>query len=132
VTSASVDKALPTVIRQFFQEEIQEVLLVSKAAEWPADNPAVEFARNDFDAERSGDALLIPRPYMLMHWDPTRGSGHGSIYDYDTHVPLIFWGRPFRPGAKSTDTTPYDLAPTLAGLLRLDLPHAVGKSRLPN
>ncbi len=132
VTSSSVDKALPTVIRQFFQEEIQEVLLVSKAAEWPSDNPAVEFARNDFDAERSGDALLIPRPHVLMHWDPARGSGHGSIYDYDTHVPLIFWGGPFHPRANPTDTTPYDLAPTLARLLGLDLPHAVGQSRLPN
>jgi hypothetical protein len=132
VTSADVDKVLPRVVRQFFQEEIQEVLLVSKRSEWPSDNPAVEFARNDFDAERSGDALLIPRPYVLMHWDPARGSGHGSIYDYDTHVPLIFWGGPFRPGANSTDSTPYDLAPTLARLLGLDLPHAVGKSRLAN
>jgi len=132
VTSADVDKVLPRVVRQFFQEEIQEVLLVSKRSEWPSDNPAVEFARNDFDAERSGDALLIPRPYVLMHWDPARGSGHGSIYDYDTHVPLIFWGGPFRSRANPADTTPYDLAPTLARLLGLDLPHAVGKSRLPN
>jgi hypothetical protein len=132
VASADVDKALPKVIGQFFREEIQEVLLVSNRAEWPADDPAVEFARNDFDAERSGDAFLVPRPYVLMHWDPARGSGHGSIYDYDTHVPLIFWGGPFQPEASSAETTPYDLAPTLAQLLRLDLADAVGKSRLPN
>jgi predicted AlkP superfamily pyrophosphatase or phosphodiesterase len=132
VTSADVDKALPRVIRQFFQEEIQEVLLVSKRLEWPTDDPAVEFAQNDFDAERSGDAFLVPRPYVLMHWDPARGSGHGSIYDYDTHVPLIFWGGPFRPETSSAEATPYDLAPTLARLLGLDLPNAVGKSRLPN
>ena len=68
------------------------MLLVSERDRWPADNPATEFARNDFDAERSGDAFLVPRPGVLMHWDPGRGSHHGSHHEYDTHVPLVFWG----------------------------------------
>jgi arylsulfatase A-like enzyme len=66
-----------------------------------------------------------------MHWDPARGSGHGSHYDYDTHVPLIFWGAAFKSAESAEETTPYDLAPTLAQLLGLELPDAVGRSRLP-
>jgi hypothetical protein len=132
VGSAQVDGVLPGVIGRFFAEEIQETLLASKRAEWPSDDPAVEFAANDFDPERSGDALLVPRPYVLMHWDPARGSGHGSHYDYDTNVPLVFWGGPFRAASSSSDTTPYDLAPTLAGLLDVTLPAAVGKPRYPS
>ena len=132
MNSAEVDVALPRVMGQFFREEIQGVLLVSRRSEWPKDDPAVEYALNDFDAERSGDAFLVPRPYVLMHWDPARGSGHGSHYDYDTNVPLVFWGGPFRAGEKASHSTPYDLAPTLARLLGVKLPDAVGTDRLPN
>ena len=95
-----------------------------------AGEPATEFANNDFDAARSGDALLIPKPYVLMHWDPARGSGHGSLHEYDTHVPLIFWGAPFAAGAKGTPSAPYDLAPTLGAALGVAVPDAVGHSRL--
>jgi predicted AlkP superfamily pyrophosphatase or phosphodiesterase len=39
---------------------------------------------------------------------------HGAPYDYDTHVPLIFFGRWFAPGRYSEFTRTVDLAPTLA------------------
>ena len=39
---------------------------------------------------------------------------HGSPYDYDTHVPLIFWGSWFKPGKYSEFVRTVDLAPTLA------------------
>jgi arylsulfatase A-like enzyme len=61
-----------------------------------------------------------------------RGSGHGSHYDYDTHVPLIFWGSPFKPGETDEACAPYDLAPTLAELLGLRLPGATGTSHAPH
>ena len=131
VTAASIDAVLPGVVGRFYKEELQEVLLVSQRDRWPADDPAVPFARNDFDAERSGDALLIPRPGVLMHWDPGRGSGHGSHYDYDTHVPLILWGAGFPAERSDTDASPYDVAPTLGHVLGVTLPDAVGRSLAP-
>ena len=39
---------------------------------------------------------------------------HGSPYDYDTHVPLIFWGQWFKPGRYPEFVRTVDLAPTLA------------------
>jgi arylsulfatase A-like enzyme len=39
---------------------------------------------------------------------------HGAPYDYDTHVPLIFFGRWFVPGRYSEFARTVDLAPTLA------------------
>jgi arylsulfatase A-like enzyme len=106
------------------------VLLASQRDRWPEDHPATEFARNGFFPGRSGDALLVPRPGVLMHWDPARGSHHGSHHDYDAHVPLVFWGTPFPAGRRDRDTTPYDLAPTLAELLGVTLPDATGRSLL--
>lgn len=133
VTSAGLDGVLPDAVGSLFREELQEVLLVSERDRWPASDPAVEFARNDLDLERSGDAFLIPRPNVLMHWDPARGSGHGSQYETNTHVPLIFWGGAFAAGTLAQDVAPYDLAPTLAAALGVPLPDAIGRdlSRLP-
>ncbi len=137
VTVENLDQVFPRVVHQLFSEEIEDVLLTSQRSSWPADDsdeggktPAF-FARNDFDAERSGDAFLIPKPNVLMHWDPERGSGHGSQYDYDTQVPLIFWGAPFRASERTEPSAPYDLAPTLAELLGVALPDATGRSLLP-
>jgi hypothetical protein len=42
---------------------------------------------------------------------------HGSVHDLDAHVPLIFYGRPFRPGRYTDRAAVVDLAPTLAAVL---------------
>jgi hypothetical protein len=130
VTVADLDAVFPEAVATLYGEEVEAVLLVSQREQWPADLPATEFARNDFDAERSGDAFLVPRTGVLMHWDPARGSHHGSHHEYDTHVPLVFWGKPFPAGRRDRDSTPYDLAPTLADLLGVKLPAATGRSLL--
>ena len=41
---------------------------------------------------------------------------HGSPRDYDTHVPLIFYGPQFRPGRYGGFVRTVDLAPTLAAI----------------
>ena len=59
---------------------------------------------------------------------PSRGTDHASPYTYDTHVPLAFYGLPFRPGTYRTHAEPVDLAATLASLLGINAPtHAVGR-----
>lgn len=130
VTAETLDAVLPRLITRAFREEIAEVLPVSQRDRWPKDDPAVEFALNDFDPERSGDAFLIPQPNALMHFDPGRGTHHGSHHDYDTHVPLVFWGAGVAAARVNTASTPYDLAPTLAAALGVKLPDAVGTNRL--
>jgi hypothetical protein len=130
VGGQEVDRVLPGVMTRFYAEEVERVYLVSERDRWPKDDPVTQFVVNDFDPERSGDAIFIPRYGVMTHWDPARGVMHGSHYDYDTHVPLLFWGGPFRRGTATAEATPYDLAPTLAAVLGLELRDAVGKSRL--
>lgn len=58
-------------------------------------------------------ALVITlRPYSV--WGSYAAGIHGSPYDYDAHVPLIFYGAPFRPGRYGLRARVADLAPTLA------------------
>jgi predicted AlkP superfamily pyrophosphatase or phosphodiesterase len=130
VGAPDLDRVLPASVARLFAEEIESVWLVSERERWPKSNEAYEYVTNDFDAERSGDAVLVPRRGVMTHWDPARGAMHGTHFDYDTHVPLIFWGGGVAKREVATDSTPYDLAPTLAALLAVDLP-AFGRSRLP-
>ena len=59
---------------------------------------------------------------------PSKGTDHTSPYNYDTHVPLAFYGLPFQPGTYRTNAEPVDLAATLASLLGINAPtHAVGR-----
>jgi arylsulfatase A-like enzyme len=58
----------------------------------------------------------------------SKGTDHGTPYSYDTHVPLAFYGLPFRPGTYRSHSEPVDLAVTLASLLGINAPtHAVGR-----
>jgi hypothetical protein len=125
VTAADVDRVLPGLIKNVWNEEVEDVLLVSGQSAWP-DTPAAAFARNDFDRERSGDAFIIPRWGVMNSYNPGRGAMHGTQYEYDIHVPLVFWGA-VKAGASDAATAPYDLAPTLGLWLGVSLPDAVGK-----
>lgn len=44
-------------------------------------------------------------------------ASHGSPYDYDSHVPIIFYGAGVKPGRHSGFVRTVDLAPTLAEIL---------------
>lgn len=54
-----------------------------------------------------------------------RGTGHGSPYWYDRHVPLLFMGPGITAGRDTTRAATVDFAPTLARLLGLRIPVAV-------
>ncbi len=86
-------------------------------------------ARNAYVPGRSGELFVIPR-YGVLLSSTGLGTSHGSPWEYDTHVPLIFWGGGVKAHMISLATTPYDLAPTLASWLAIDLPDATG-TRLP-
>ena len=130
VTADDLDRVIPGIIRTIWGEEFSEVLLVSKKDSWDPGDPAVEFARNDLDPERSGEVMLIPRQGVLMGWDPARGTGHGSHFESDIHVPLIFWGAGIPRKVSAVPSTPYGLAPTLGSLLDVKVPDSIGRALL--
>jgi predicted AlkP superfamily pyrophosphatase or phosphodiesterase len=76
-----------------------------------------EFLRaiaNGFHPGRSGDIYMVVKPNYFL-WGE-KGTHHGTPYEYDQHVPLIFYGAGI---AKRTDTDRVlinDLAPTLAAI----------------
>ena len=80
---------------------------------------------NSYSSEGGWYVIGVPEIYTV---GSSKGTDHASPYTYDTHVPLAFYGLPFRPGMYRTHAEPTDLAVTLASLLGINAPtHAVGR-----
>jgi len=77
---------------------------------------AVSFS---FYGPRSADVYIVPEPYYLFE---ATGTSHGTPYDYDNHVPLIFMGEAIKPGRYSMPVIENDIAPTLAEILGVERP----------
>ncbi len=75
-----------------------------------------------YNQKFSGDVLLIPLPSTLSSSYRT-GTSHGSGYNYDTHVPIIFYGNGVKPGVSKKAYTVTDIAPTIANLLQIEFPN---------
>jgi hypothetical protein len=75
---------------------------------------------------RSGDLFFVPKPYWLMDGSSAGkktvgGTGHGTPYNYDQHVPLLLLGYGIQPGEYFSAVTPADIAPTFAALCGITL-----------
>lgn len=70
--------------------------------------------RNSFHAVRSGDVMLAYAPEHVEDYGAGRGISYGSLYNYDSRVPLILYGTPFESAVFETAVESVDLAPTLA------------------
>jgi arylsulfatase A-like enzyme len=80
---------------------------------------------NSYSPEGSWYVMGIPDIYTV---GSAKGTDHASPYTYDTHVPLAFYGLPFRAGTYRTSVEPVDMAATLASLLGINAPtHSVGR-----
>jgi predicted AlkP superfamily pyrophosphatase or phosphodiesterase len=72
-----------------------------------------------FFPQRSGDLFTLQEPYYLFD---ASGTTHGTPYDYDNHVPVIFLGPGIKAGSYRTRIAVNDIAPTLAEILKVEQP----------
>jgi predicted AlkP superfamily pyrophosphatase or phosphodiesterase len=78
--------------------------------------------QNGYNQKFSGDLLLIPFPATLTRG--RTGTSHGSGYSYDAHIPLIFYGNGIKKGVSKKRYEIIDIAPTIANLLKIEVPNA--------
>jgi predicted AlkP superfamily pyrophosphatase or phosphodiesterase len=109
---------VPGVLQVYTSEEV--------AGRPAAGNPILSAEAAGFFQPRSGDLIIVPKPYWI--WDysqpgrPTRGgTSHGTPYYYDQRVPVILMGAGIRPGKYYGPATPADIAPTLAAICGITL-----------
>lgn len=84
----------------------------------------IQEARASFDAERSGDLLLLLKPWITPISSPASGyvATHGSPWDADRRVPILFWRKGMRPFEQPLGVETVDIMPTLAALIHLPVP----------
>ena len=115
--------AHPQVAAVFTADELAKAPLPAGSPEtWSL----LDRARASYRAGRSGDAVVlldraivpIPRP------GPGYTATHGSPWDYDRRVPMLFWRKGLAGFEQPSPVETVDIAPTLAALIGLAVPEA--------
>ena len=76
--------------------------------------------QHGYNQKRSGDILIVFRPGTINYGET--GSTHGSPWIYDTHSPLLFYGKGIKKGSTVKRTEIPDIAPTISALLGMAFP----------
>ncbi|WP_131782314.1 alkaline phosphatase family protein [Legionella gresilensis] len=77
--------------------------------------------------KRSGDVYIVPPPYQSLASRAVRVN-HGTPWQYDTYVPLLFANPMFKKQQVTRPVFTTDIAPTLAAILKIKFPSGtVGK-----
>jgi predicted AlkP superfamily pyrophosphatase or phosphodiesterase len=77
--------------------------------------------QNGFNQKRSGDVIIVDDIAHIAY--SKKGSTHGSGLNYDTHVPLLFFGKGIKQGQTYNKTVIPDIAPTISALLGISFPN---------
>ncbi|MDX1278524.1 alkaline phosphatase PafA [Oceanihabitans sediminis] len=80
-----------------------------------------ELLQNGYNQKRSGDIVIVYEPAVISY--SRTGSTHGSGLNYDTHVPLLFYGKGIKQGSTLKKTRITDIAPTMSALLGTSFPN---------
>lgn len=101
--------------------EINQVYTRTELEKMIASRTASNFLLNGFNSERSGDILY---ELKANHTPGTRkfGSDHGSRFEYDNHIPLIFYGSNIPSQTNNNKVFIIDIAPTITDLLGISQP----------
>jgi len=101
--------------------------------DWPDTQSPIRSAEAaSYFPGRSGDLLVVPKPYWLVEGtargkSEETGAGHGTPYSYDQRVPVLLMGWGIEPGEYYGRISPADIAPTLASLCGVTLAPSDGR-----
>ena len=116
-------------IASFFAEKIKlwpnvkAVFTSQELSNSARDNEWKDMVRLGYEAKRSGEIIFIMEPgYLVKELDSEkahRGTSHGSSFNYDTHVPLLWYGAQIPSKDDFESYKIIDIAPTLTHILNL-------------
>ena len=113
--------ASPQVQAVFTRAQIEATPIVHTPPEtWSL----IERARASYDPQRSGDLIVALKPRVTPILDPGVGNvaTHGSFWDYDRRVPILFWRKGMTGFEQPLSVETVDIAPTLAALIKVPVP----------
>jgi hypothetical protein len=78
---------------------------------------------NNFNSQRSGDVIVTLNPGWIEK-DGDYVTNHNSPYEYDSHVPLIWYGWTVNRSSVTRKVNMTDIAATLSSLCKVPYPNA--------
>ena len=99
------------------REDVTDVIDLHNLANSTLPDYQLNFVKNGLNPRRSGDIMFVLNPSWFMGYKT--GTTHGTLYRYDTHVPLLFYGWKVKTGETTFRTNISDIAPTIADLLNV-------------
>ena len=105
-------------------EDVFEVYTDDQVIQGSENDDLLRLLRNGYNVQRSGDILVVMKPNHLGNGYGNMGTTHGTGFNYDTHVPIIFYGHSIPSGKSVRKVSITDIAPTLSMLLNVSLPNA--------
>ncbi|WP_298525562.1 alkaline phosphatase PafA [uncultured Christiangramia sp.] len=104
------------------QEKISRVFTRNELQIGAFSNQIGELIQNGYNQKRSGDLVFVIDPGYIVY--PDKGTTHGSGFAYDTHAPLLFFGKGIKKGETYEKTYIRDIAPTISAMLGIAFPNA--------
>jgi hypothetical protein len=108
---------------------VADALTVSELTTGPPDDSFAGLIRNSYHPSRwiggsgsQGSGVVFRWAEAIYPSTSRRGTGHGTPYFYDRHVPLVFYGTGVEPGVAGAPVRTVDIAPTLAWLAGVAVP----------
>jgi predicted AlkP superfamily pyrophosphatase or phosphodiesterase len=108
---------------------VSDVINLRELGESSINSYQLELYKNGVHAKRSGDIQIVTQPGWFAGGNT--GTTHGSPYNYDTHVPLLFYGWGVPKGETLRRTSIADIAPTVAALLHVLPPSGTVGNPIP-
>lgn len=113
-TAAAAMMRLPSVMYAFTRSQIMNGRLPPTAA--------AEAVYHGFHPDRSGDVVVVLSPGWQFSGAVAGRTYHGSLFPYDTHVPILMRGPGVQAGIYPRRVALRDIAPTLALILGITAP----------
>lgn len=108
----NIVRSMPDIATAASFEEL--AALSEKRFEDPRDESLLYRLKFSAAPERAGEILFAYQPMIELGAPPDHDPAqHGTAYDYDRRVPIIFWG-PWRAERRREPASTVDIAPTLA------------------
>jgi predicted AlkP superfamily pyrophosphatase or phosphodiesterase len=104
--------------------EHDEIAAIEVPRSAPEEWTLPQRARASFHPDRSGDFVVLLKKAVTPIATTARGyvATHGSPWDYDRRVPILFWREGIRHFEQPLSVMTVDIAPTLGALVGVDIP----------
>jgi len=116
------------LVRQYVEQKpgILQVVEARKATTAALPEQLRERIVNGYTPQRSGDLFIVTKSGYMDGY--ATGTNHGVFYNYDAHIPLLWYGNGIKKGQVNTVNYMTDIAPTVSTLLGIQMPSgAIGK-----